>query len=225
MSHKRRTVIFSDFDGTISTKDVGNRLFHHFSDGHSEEIVNQWKRGDITARECLLSEAALIKITEPELSDYLMQFELSPGFIEFEKLCQANDTELIILSDGLALYIRQILGRHGFGHLPVMANEAIFNGDKLEVSFPYDLGQCGICGNCKADRITEHLAACNDDPFTVFIGDGLSDRCGVKKVDQIFAINDLAKYCQAHSIEYNAFDSFNDISRQLIAEDRLAQAY
>lgn len=223
MKTKQRTVIFSDFDGTISTKDVGNRLFHHFSGGRSEEIVAKWQAGTITARECLLAEAALIRLTETELSEYLLQFELDPGFAGFEKLCRSNGVELIILSDGLSLYIRHILARHGFEYLKVLANEAEFAGDQLKVSFPYDLGKCGSCGNCKGDRIEEYLDSQADDPFTVFIGDGLSDRCGAQKVDQLFAINELAKYCQERSIEYNSFSSFFDISKQLLAENRLAQ--
>ena len=51
--------VFCDFDGTISIQDVGNRLFHHFSDGKSDDPVAKWRSDQIDSRQCLIDEAAL----------------------------------------------------------------------------------------------------------------------------------------------------------------------
>ena len=56
---KLGNISFLDIQKVFFATANNNRLFHHFSDGRSAEIVSQWKSGRITARECLLSEAEL----------------------------------------------------------------------------------------------------------------------------------------------------------------------
>ena len=213
MTNLQRTVVFSDFDGTISTRDVGNRLFNHFSGGRSDLIVEKWKAGEINARKCLSAEADLIQVTESQLHNYLNTFTLDPEFTRFEQLCRQNSIDLHIVSDGLDLYIKYLLEKHNFGHLPVMANTGRLENDRIIVDYPYEMGVCGICGNCKGDRIRQYLDQADDQPFIIFIGDGLSDRCATTVADQIFAKNDLAFYCKNSNIQFNSFDTFDDIIR------------
>lgn len=217
---RQRTVIFSDFDGTISARDVGNRLFHHFSNGQSDVIVEKWKTGEITARECLTREADLIRLNEQQFHDFLDSFTLDPGFSRFEQHCRAGSVELHIISDGLNLYIEYLLKKNGFSHLPVLANLARLEEDRMVIEYPYEMGACGICGNCKGDRLREYVNQAEDRPFMIYIGDGFSDRCATKAADWIFAKNDLADYCQSHNISFNSYDTFDDISRAILTSGR-----
>jgi len=125
-------IVFSDFDGTISRRDVGNRLFHHFSDGKSEEVVARWKAGEIDSRD--------------------NGFDLDPGFAELAKLCRTHNLPLYIVSDGLDLYIRHLLNRQGLDGLPVFSNRAIIEAGRLNITWPYADDSCGQCGNCKGLR-------------------------------------------------------------------------
>lgn len=218
--NRQRTVIFSDFDGTISTRDVGNRLFHHFSEGRSEAIVEKWKTGEITARECLTREAELIRLNDKQLHDFLDGIALDPGFASFDRQCRANEIELHIISDGLDLYIEYLLNKHSFSHLPILANLGRLDGDRLLVDYPFEMGACGICGNCKGDRIREYVDRAADRPFIIYIGDGLSDRCAASAADSIFAKNDLADYCKNNNIPFNLYDTFDDINLALIKSGR-----
>lgn len=220
MNDQRRTVIFSDFDGTISTRDVGNRLFHHFSKGRASVLVEKWKTGEITARECLTREADLIRLNQQQLTDFLDSFTLDPGFAQFEQQCRANEVELHIVSDGVNLYIEYLLEKHGFPHLPILANLGRLINDRLLIDYPFAMGACGTCGNCKGDRIREYVESATDKPFLIFIGDGLSDRCAAGIADTVFAKNDLADYCQKHNISFNSYDTFDDISRAILTSGR-----
>jgi 2-hydroxy-3-keto-5-methylthiopentenyl-1-phosphate phosphatase len=45
----------------------------------------------------------------------------------------------------------------------------------------------------------------------VLVGDGLSDRCGAREADHVFARRDLLAWCRAERIEATPFESFADV--------------
>jgi 2-hydroxy-3-keto-5-methylthiopentenyl-1-phosphate phosphatase len=49
----------------------------------------------------------------------------------------------------------------------------------------------------------------------VYIGDGLSDRCGVEKSDIVFAKDDLKTFCIENKIDFYEFENFEDILMML----------
>ncbi len=211
-----QTVVFSDFDGTIARCDIGNRLFHHFSGGKSEALIPAWKAGEITSREILIQEAALFRGTEAEVLAFLDSFELDSGFVGFEELCRSNNTPLVVLSDGLDLYINLMLKKHGLGHIPIHSNAGRLENGGIRVEFPYALGACGRCGNCKGERIAEYRAAKGKECRVVFVGDGLSDTCAASGADLLFAKKDLKQYCVEQNIGYFGYDTFDDVASQLL---------
>ena len=215
------TVVFCDFDGTVTSRDVGYHLFHHFSNGRNEPLVRKWKAGTLSSRDCLQQEAALIRTTAGEVFAYLDTFELTRGFPEFEERCRLSGVPLIIASDGLDLYIEHILKRYGLSRIPVLCNIGRVRDGAVEIEFPYPLGACGRCGNCKGERIAEYRGSRAEDVEVVFIGDGLSDTCAIDQADLLFAKKDLARYCEANNIAYTTFDTFCDITRVLTEQGRL----
>ena len=217
-----RTLIFCDFDGTVARRDVGYNLFHHFSDGRNESLLPDWKAGRMTSREILTREAAMCHAPADDVFAFLDEFSINPGFVEFEALCRTEDIPLVILSDGLDFYVRHILDRFDLSHLPVHCNEGILEDNRIRIAFPYPLGSCGRCGNCKGDRIAEYRNAHSDDLVVIFAGDGMSDTCAVTQADLLFAKKDLARYCAEKKIPFNLFDTFFDITRVLIEQGYLS---
>ena len=217
------TVIFCDFDGTVARRDVGNRLFHRFSGGHSAALIPDWKAGRISSREILETEAAMFKGDEAEVRTFLDEFELNAGFVEFARLCEVNSVPLIILSDGLDLYIRHILSRHNLSHIPFRANTGRLENGGIKVDFPYPLGACGRCGNCKGERIAEYRAGIEGECRVAFIGDGLSDTCAIAQADLLFAKKDLKDYCINKNIPYYSFDTFVEVTSHLLDAEWLKQ--
>ncbi|MEE9442976.1 MAG: MtnX-like HAD-IB family phosphatase [candidate division Zixibacteria bacterium] len=208
-----KITVFSDFDGTISTRDVGNRLFHHFSEGKSEEAVRHWKLNEIDSRECLLQEAAAMrKITETELFEFIDSFEIDPTFIDFVEYMRHKEMPLYLLSDGLDIYIYRLLQKYKLDGLEVFANSARLINGRLKFTFPYYDKSCGGCANCKGYHIRNLRQQYSR---AVYIGDGRSDVCALDEADIIFAKDYLAEYCREHKIEFLPFNNFSVITEVL----------
>ncbi|MBU1319801.1 MAG: MtnX-like HAD-IB family phosphatase [candidate division Zixibacteria bacterium] len=200
--------LFIDFDGTIAVQDVGNRFFTTFSGGRSIPIVEKWIRREITSVECLEAEAELITAAEDELVEFSKQFEIDSGFELLHALCAKNDIPIRVVSDGLDIYINAIMKKHGFEHVPVMANRGVFRNGRLKIDFPHLDGSCGHCANCKGAAIRKHARAGGK---SIFVGDGYSDLCAIDEADYLFAKADLATYLNQSNKSFLSFETLYDV--------------
>lgn len=206
-----KTAIFSDFDGTISTRDIGYSIFNHFSGGKNNDLLPDWKSGKMTTRDCLLAEAAMVNASQEEIESYLEQFEIDPGFKDLVALCDQKEIPLKVISDGLDFYIKYVLTKHDLGHLDYLANHGRLANNTIEIEFPYQNKSCTSCGICKGEQIKNFRDQFNGDGRVIFIGDGYSDACAAGEADILFAKKDLVEYCEKKNIPYNSFDSFADV--------------
>ncbi|HTP13237.1 MAG TPA: MtnX-like HAD-IB family phosphatase [Bacteroidota bacterium] len=209
--------VFCDFDGTVAPVDIGNALFRHFAGDTAQQIARRYVDGEITARECLLSEAEAAGTVSPdELETFVRQFGLDEHFAAFREFCTANRIPLTILSDGLDFYVGRVLKDNGADGCSFYANHLEFvgtnGGTRMQVSFPYRDAECELCGNCKRNHM---ITGSGDDDIIVYAGDGVSDRCAVRYADIVFAKKGLVKYCQDQNISYYEFSDFRDIQRRL----------
>lgn len=214
--------IYIDFDGTITSRDVGDSIFERFlrpdllAEGWHEDIIREWKAGRISSRDCLIRECGNTIVTREELDGLLDEHAITPGFAQLVEYCAGNDIPLCILSDGLDYYIEFILAKFGLSDIPYHANHMVFTDTSIGVEFPYADRGCGRCANCKRWHIE---AARRKDEKTVYIGDGYSDRYAIKSVNTVFACHDLAEYCDTHKIEYIPFENFHDVLKYLECDD------
>ncbi len=213
-----KTAVFCDFDGTITRRDVGYSIFHHFSNGRNDALLPDWKSGKLSSRDCLLQEAAMAPVTEEELFPFLDQFEINPGFPEFVEQCREHDIDLFIVSDGLDLYINYLLQRFHLTSLTVIANHAYIENGHITIEFPHHNKTCRRCGSCKGERIQEYRDKYDVKTRIIFVGDGYSDACATTEADILFAKKDLEAYCRMHNITYRPYDDFFDIIRELERE-------
>jgi 2-hydroxy-3-keto-5-methylthiopentenyl-1-phosphate phosphatase len=207
--------LFIDFDGTITTADIGNRLFTHFSDGKNADVVERWIRREVTSIECLTEEARLVKAGRREVIEFVRQFAVDPGFHSLMDLCKENSIDVTVVSDGLDIYIREILAREGYSGLKVMSNISRFKGDTLQVEFPHWDESCGFCGNCKGAAIRNHLQLGHK---SIFVGDGHSDLCAVDAADYLFAKADLASYLARSGKSFLPFGSLHEVADRISDE-------
>ncbi len=208
-----QVVLFTDFDGTVSIGDVGNRLFHHFSQGRSDEPVARWLAGRIDSRQCLIEEAQTMRaVTQAEIFDFVDSFDVDPSFATFVKFVRDRGIPLYILSDGLDIYIERLLKQNGLDDIPFFANRAVLNSGRIHFSWPYYDNSCGKCANCKGYHIRRLRPP---GSMTAYIGDGKSDLCALPEADLIFAKNYLAEYCQQEGIDYFPFTDFTDVEANI----------
>jgi len=204
--------ILCDFDGTAAANDVGNVLFRKFAGDGCFDIIQLWKDGEISSKECLLRECEIARVTRTELEQFCDIQDMSPFFTEFLAYCQSSGIPIDIVSDGLDFYVNRILTNHGLNAaVDFYANKLQFlkNGG-ITVEFPYFKYGCGRCANCKGYHVKRAKAA---GYKVVYIGDGLSDRCGADAADIVFARTgrDLENYCDEQQLPHHKFNDFSDV--------------
>ncbi|MFH2054536.1 MAG: MtnX-like HAD-IB family phosphatase [bacterium] len=200
--------VFTDFDGTISTLDVGATLFNQFAGEANRGSVILWMKQKIDSRECLLRECAYITARREQMEARAQQIEIQPGFREFVELTRRHELPLHVCSDGLDFYIEAFFRQHGFENLDIHCNQALWLDGHVYPVFPYYEQGCGFCGTCKGERVR---SLSRPGELKVYIGDGFSDRCALQAADLIFARDDLAKLCEEKGVDYQSFADFYDV--------------
>ena len=207
--------VFVDFDGTITKKDIGDALFTKF--GHSqtvENVVCDLLSDKISAKDCWIKLCESVdNINKEELDEFILQIEIDNTFHSFVEYCTKRNIQLFILSDGFDYYINLVLKREKLDHLKVYANKLELNkNNTLTPVFPYYDSECTTSANCKRNHIINNSS---DDEYTVFIGDGNSDKYTVHFCDFIFAKDDLLKYCEKERITFFPFNNFDDVIERM----------
>ncbi len=204
--------VICDFDGTTAINDVGNLLFRTFADARCYDIVREWKEGRINSRECLQQECSIASVSRQQLEAFADSQQLDPDFPQFVQFCAQRNIQVAIASDGLDFYIERILKNHSLdGSVAAHANALVFEPDnKISADFPYFEAGCGKCGNCKGYHVR---AAKSSHGTVVYIGDGMSDRCGAEAADIVFAKRGraLIRFCRERGIEHVPFDDFSEV--------------
>ena len=219
--NNRKPIIFSDFDGTFTDKDIGYRLFTHFSGGLNQSLVGDWKKGLISSKDCLLKEAEMIRTALYDIHSFLDAFSLSSGAMEFYQTVKQQKIPFYIVSDGVDIYIDYVLKKHGLEGIRHFCNRGEIRDGRLIINFPYDNDGCVRCGCCKGARIRDLVRENRPSWEVIFIGDGLSDICAVPKADIIFAKGDLLEYCRAENATAIEYENFFDILNHLKESGRI----
>ncbi len=210
---------FIDFDGTISRRDVGDLMFETFGGPRCTEIVNEYRKGAISASECFRLECgACGEVDKARLDEFLDSQEIDRSFGEFVAWCGKNGIACTIVSDGMDYYLARILGNHGLQEVPYYANrlELVPAGPDSRVrfvpSFPYRDETCDRCACCKRNHI---LTLSAEDDLIVYVGEGFSDRCPAGYADVVFAKDELREYCRESGIPFVPYETFSDVTRRL----------
>lgn len=205
--------IFIDFDGTITLRDIGEAFLTNFGDKEvHKSAVEDWIAGKISSAEAWNIMLKSVIFDKQKFNEFLQKAEVDRTFINFVDYAAKMGDEIKILSDGLDLYIDPILRREGLAYLDRFCNKAIVNDNEVKAIYPYQDEECKSCGNCKRNHI---LNFTSDDDYTVYIGDGNSDRCPAQFCDFIFAKSSLLKFCEKNRISYFSFNNFDDIIERL----------
>ena len=207
--------VFCDFDGTVAVNDVGNLVFTTFGDaGHWWDLVQAWKANKIDSREMWRRQAAIMRISLDALDRFTATQPLDPHFAKFYAFCLRHNIPVVILSDGMDLYIRRILAHHGLNAIEVYSNQLLISSDqRVSVHFPYFQEGCGVCANCKGYHIRRMR---QPTETTVYVGDGYSDLCALHQADLLFAKKDLQHHCEEHGIPFTPFQTFREVEKNLL---------
>jgi 2-hydroxy-3-keto-5-methylthiopentenyl-1-phosphate phosphatase len=201
--------LVSDFDGTASIKDVGSAMVRHFVGPNCwQEVDASISNRQITAKDAYEIVVGKMHVSDRELTEFVLSFELDPHFKTAATLFASLGLPVLILSDGYDYYIDRILKRCGLDWVPRFANELKIDNQTANPSFPHHgLLNCYRCGNCK----TYHLQQLRTQDYKIiYFGDGHTDRCAAKHADIIFAKDYLAHYLTKKGIAFTPFTSYGD---------------
>jgi 2-hydroxy-3-keto-5-methylthiopentenyl-1-phosphate phosphatase len=210
---------FIDFDGTITTVDVGDTMFETFGGMACVESIEEYRNEKISALECFRQECfACGAVNKNRLDTFLDNQPIDKTFAEFIEFCTGRNIECTVLSDGMDYYIERILHHNGLPQVRYYANHLDLkpmDGSGtvlLQPSFPHTDETCDRCACCKRNYILTHTA---DEDIIIYVGEGYSDRCPVRYADIVFAKDELLNYCRAENISYFEYTSFRDVADRL----------
>jgi 2,3-diketo-5-methylthio-1-phosphopentane phosphatase len=206
-----RTSVFLDFDGTISTVDVGRHLLARAAPPEWWDLHVRYERGEIGSRECISGQWSLVVGDEAELRATAGEVPLDPGFETLVRELRDRGAEVAVLSDGFGFYVHDACAPLG---LEVYTNAADF-GPARGLGFPNEDPSCACaaCGVCKQAPIREARAR---GQTTVLVGDGASDRHAALVSDVVFAKDELAGWCDASGVVCTRFEMLDDVRRVMV---------
>lgn len=219
--------IFSDFDGTITSKDIGDELFialGEFEPYHSRLVSGEMNIFDYWNTLC---RSLRPEIDLNAIEDFAKNCEIDPYFRPFYEYCLEKGISITVISDGFDSYIKPVLKKAGADNLQVFCNKMVQDASgNFEPVFPGATESCSCkCASCKRNAM---LSNCSDDDIIVYIGDGYSDFCAAEHSDIVFAKNHLAAYCSRNKIPHYSVSGFFDVKRifdKLLKEKPLKQRH
>lgn len=217
--------VYVDFDGTIAPAEPTDALFDRFADPSWRTIDQAWQAGRLTSWEATAQNVALLRATPQELAGFLRTVRVDPAFPAFVALCRRNGARVTVVSDGLDLVLRTVLGAAGID-LPCFANRLVWlGGNRWEARFPFRRTDCRFqMGNCKCAHRRRTTTALN-----VMVGDGRSDFCIAERCQLVVAKGSLLRRCRenglAHLAMLNFADACRGFSRWLAASAPMPRAH
>lgn len=210
----KRTVIVSDFDGTITERDGLYSFIEKYAKDGWKEIEQAWVNGEISSKECLINEFKLVPdLSEELIANFVKTVKIDEYFKEFYKTISEKNIDFCIVSDGIDYFIDKILNLNGLSNIKIISNHGHFRGEFFEITFPNDFSECkNNAGTCKC-KILSSLK--NDYDRVIYIGDGVSDFCVAPLADILYAKSKLAEYCISKKIDFINYSSFNVINQSL----------
>ncbi|NLY30344.1 MAG: MtnX-like HAD-IB family phosphatase [Firmicutes bacterium] len=205
----RHPIVFlCDFDGTIGLQDVGELVLRRLVFPRLEPAFLEELEANEPGSKFLYTQ--WYSSAPPSQEDFLeliMQAEIDVGFKELLDLARQQGDQVVIVSDGFDAYIQPLLKRANITGVPVYSNAMRFSPE-LEVAFPHHNPGCRFCGVCKAAIALQYARR---GFYTVYVGDGTSDRFPVHVANKVFAKDTLVHICEEDGIPFDEFSSFRDI--------------
>jgi 2-hydroxy-3-keto-5-methylthiopentenyl-1-phosphate phosphatase len=206
--------VVCDFDGTVTTEDIGDQVAIRFAGREWwERAEDEYRAGVLPFSELLRRIFQPITAAPEEIAAFAAsRAVLRPGFERFLSGCRDAGRPFVLCSAGLDLYIAPVLARlpeELRAWIDLRTNAAVCSPRGLEVAF-HGSGalDCGRCGFCKGHVVRELQGA---GWRVAAVGDGAADRCAAEAADLVFARRSLVRHCQRAGISFRPFQSFDDV--------------
>ena len=212
-----KTLIQCDFDGTITEEDASFFLLDAFAQGDWRRLLREYKAHRISVGEFNTRAFAMIKADEPTLLEELKgKIKVRAGFPELVDYCLKKDLKLVIVSNGLDFYIKDILKELALENIEVHSAQASFHPKGMRVQY------VGPDGTRLKDGFKEaYIKSFLKLGYTVvYVGNGDSDVAPAQYAHYIFATGELLAYCRENNLKHEPFENLIEVVMNL---ERMSQ--
>ena len=209
---KRKTVIQSDFDGTITPEDISFQILDTFSKGDWRSLFKQYQSGKISVGKFNTMAFSMVKESEETLVKFVRErAEVRPGFLELVEYCRERDYGFIIVSNGLDFYIKTILKDLGLENVEYHAARTGFSDNGVDARYIGPEGKELLVGFKEAYT----RVFLEENQRVIYIGNGPSDIPPAKMSEYAFATGPMIELCRQRGINCIPFNELTDVIREL----------
>ncbi len=212
MVRDKKTVVQCDFDGTVTHGDVSFLILDAFARENWRALLDEYMSGAITVGNFNTRAFHMVTADERKLLDFVKgKVQVRAGFKSFLAYCRRRDFRLVVVSNGVAFYIRAILNNLGGEDIEVHAAEAQFDPAGMKVAY---IGPDGkpLDDDFKGTFTRLFL---KDGYRVIYVGNGISDLSPARQAHHIFATGDLLDACQHHNLKCVPFNTFKEVVKGL----------
>ncbi|MFP4311745.1 MAG: HAD-IB family phosphatase [Nitriliruptoraceae bacterium] len=210
-----RAALVTDFDGTLTDRDVYELVLEHFGPPPGEHPFEAYRAGRLTHLEAMQRIFAQAD-DEQALVDLLPHVGLQPGLRDLVDRLDEAGWDVVVVSAGCQWYIDRLLAGAGV-EVTIHSNPGRFEpGRGLVIERPTGAFVSEEVGIDKA-AVLRHVGSTHDP--VAFSGDGLADLPPARLVpDRLrFARGDLAAAAAAEGLPTRSFGSWAEVVEQVLA--------
>ncbi|MBF0594625.1 MAG: MtnX-like HAD-IB family phosphatase [Candidatus Omnitrophica bacterium] len=218
---QNKSMLVSDFDGTITKFDFYDLVCQQFPD-ISGGYWHQYESGALTHFEALRLIFAGIRAPEEALLDIIRRMEIEPRITDAVSRLKAQGWDVAVASAGCDWYIRRLLAEKKVT-MAVYSNPGEYFPDKgllmrLPEPSPFLSPELGV------NKVAVVRDALNRYERVAFAGDGRPDLAPALLVDpkRRFAKAWLAKKLHEINEPFIAFERWSDVAEHLLKEGPLS---
>ncbi len=201
-------ILFSDFDGTITSVETFVEMFRTIVPQQMAEIIPELKAFRMTLREGVsrLLESIPSRRYEEVLAA-VRDRERRPGFEELIDFLDSKRVPLVVVSGGLDCLVQENLGDLVERVHSIFAARVETDGEYLRPESQW-LGDTELVSKVKVMEQFSYDQA-------VAVGDGITDIYMAEKADLVFARDGLARHLSQKDLPFVPWDDFFDVIRYL----------
>lgn len=208
-------IVITDFDGTLTEKDVGNELCKLFAADKFNELHKKFRAGEINLKDYQKEMWTGFPCSEKEFIECSKRIgSLRPGVNEFLEYCLDKSIPVYVASCGIEQYIHSVIDSFfsGFSKSAIKGtrcNRAQFEGSILKTLIAPESNDPTL--PLHKGKWAQELSQKHGGAKTLCIGNGTSDRSFINHCDKIAAADSFYKYCVENYHKCIKFDSFFDL--------------
>ena len=200
---KNKVIIFCDFDGTITQRDVLDSIITDvYSFEKYKEVENKLLNSELSYEQYLFDMFNYINYNLTNIPNDLVD----EHFYEFYNWVISQGIDFYIISSGFKKIIEHLV--------PYVNSNLIFgNNIRFDENEKWNVVLYDQINNSSINKNTVIKECARENHKTIFVGDGLSDFKVMGKVDYLFCKKDSLLHikCINENCEHIVFENFKEI--------------